>query len=124
MYVYQDAGTQKLRIATSLDKVPANALMSFKVDTDSKTVSMLKGGQETPIQVQPAVVQQTQKQASGQAVTPQAQTSQPQQTAATPPGIIYKDNNWMANFSKDAMSDKSSCTIFSNNNRYVQKICK
>ena len=78
MYVYQDAATQKLRIATSLDKVPMNALMSFKVDTDSKTVSMIKGNQETPVQVQPAVVKQAQQQASGQT----AQQAQPTQTAA------------------------------------------
>jgi hypothetical protein len=93
MYVYQDAGTQKLRIATSLDKVPMNALMSFKVDTDSKTVSMIKGNQETPVQVQPAVVKQAQQQASGQAQQPQPTTQQPQPTTQQPQPTTQPQSN-------------------------------
>ena len=77
MYVYQDAGTQKLRIAMSLDKVPMNALMSFKVDTDSKTVDMIKGNQVRPVQVDPATVKQAQQQASGEQLAPATQQTQP-----------------------------------------------
>jgi hypothetical protein len=110
MYVYQDAGTQKLRIATSLDKVPMNALMSFKVDTDSKTVSMIKGNQETPVQVQPEVVKQAQQQASAQpaqqaqptqTATPQ-QTLQPQQS--TP--LTSQQFNWTMNFIQTEFSEQ------------------
>ena len=104
MYVYQDAATQKLRIATSLDKVPMNALMSFKVDTDSKTVSMIKGNQETPIQVQPAVVKQAQQQASGQ--TQQPQTQQPQQPTISIQSILDKVKTSMSNNMIDPESTK------------------
>ena len=110
VYVYQDAATQNLKIAATLDKIPANALMSFKVNTDSETVSVLKGDQETPIQVQPAVVQQTQKQASKQAVTPQTQNS------PSAKGILYQNNGWTA----VNLSSKPGCLIFSKTNKNVQ----
>jgi len=125
MYVYQDAGTQKLRIAPSLDKVPTDALMSFKVDTDSKTVDIIKGNQVRPVQVDPATVKQAQQQAGGQAAQQTTQQTQPakiqspQQTKVSP-GVIFKNDKWTAEFSKNAMTDKSSCTIFSKDNRHVQ----
>ena len=108
MYVYQDAGTQKLRIATSLDKVPMNALMSFKVDTDSKTVSMIKGNQETPVQVQPEVVKQAQQQASGQA-TPQSQPAvqaAPQQTSQQSTQLTSQQINWTMDFIQTKFSEQ------------------
>jgi hypothetical protein len=108
MYVYQDAGTQKLRIATSLDKVPMNALMSFKVDTDSKTVSMIKGNQETPVQVQPEVVKQAQQQASGQTtqqIQPTVQQPQ-QQSSISIQSILDKVKTSMSNNMIDPDSTK------------------
>lgn len=110
MYAYQDAATQELTIATTLDKIPANAIVRFKIDTDSETVSVLKGDQETPIQVQPAVVQQTQKQASKQAVTPQTQNS------PNAKGIIYQNDGWTA----VKRNSKTGCLIISKTNKNVQ----
>jgi hypothetical protein len=43
LFVYLSPETGKLRAVTDMSRVPANATMSFKVDTDAKTVSMIKG---------------------------------------------------------------------------------
>jgi hypothetical protein len=133
MWVYQDASTKKLRVTKAANAIPADALMSFKVDTDDKTVSMIKGNQMVPVQTQPAVVQQTQQQVQSTQTSPapkvvqQTQQQVQQNTQVSKPsaqnvspGVIYRDNDWVAKFSKGAMDDKSNCTIFSKDNRYVQ----
>jgi hypothetical protein len=73
LIVYQDATTEKLRVAKSIDNIPTNALMKFVVNTENKTVQLItNNNQSKPIQVDSTTVNQTQEKISRRLTSRQA----------------------------------------------------